>query len=292
MQEHGMTKNLEIQVNVSRYLVIKKTCDNEAIIEAIKDLYKQLVYEHLPRLKLVIAALSKSSELCIDDLKRSIDLKVAVVNAIAKFAELKIEEDAANVTNHSDSSDDDDFEEVLDNVDIEQLIPEHRHPDDGLNQDSAQPSTSGGIKHTGRYCLAPLPSGKLCPRQDKVKCPFHGKIVERDMYGEPISGEDKAAEEKRKANEIPAWQDPLYLKELEAATGFDLTLPSTKRRRRQNKKYPNLKNVKTCDQNPRKRLEKIVFNKSSRQRVIDDLDALDGAKFRKFEDNWNYSFNT
>lgn len=39
------------------------------------------------------------------------------------------------------------------------------------------------IKHK---CRAPLESGKLCPRMDLEKCPFHGPIVPRDEIGFPI----------------------------------------------------------------------------------------------------------
>lgn len=53
-------------------------------------------------------------------------------------------------------------------------------------------------------CRAPLPSGKLCPRRDRVKvstcvchrviwcvtmsvqCPFHGLIIARDEQGQPV----------------------------------------------------------------------------------------------------------
>ncbi|KAK3715025.1 hypothetical protein QZH41_002671 [Actinostola sp. cb2023] len=36
-------------------------------------------------------------------------------------------------------------------------------------------------------CRAPLPSGKLCPRKDRHKCPFHGIIMARDDTGKPVS---------------------------------------------------------------------------------------------------------
>merc|ERR1711911_323417 len=35
-------------------------------------------------------------------------------------------------------------------------------------------------------CRVKLENGKLCPRRDKVKCPFHGKIIPRDEFGVPI----------------------------------------------------------------------------------------------------------
>ena len=41
-----------------------------------------------------------------------------------------------------------------------------------------------------RKCGAPLPGGKRCERMDREKCPFHGKIVERDVNGKPVHKED------------------------------------------------------------------------------------------------------
>jgi len=35
-------------------------------------------------------------------------------------------------------------------------------------------------------CGAPLPGGKLCKRQDRKVCPFHGPIVKRDGEGSPL----------------------------------------------------------------------------------------------------------
>ena len=35
-------------------------------------------------------------------------------------------------------------------------------------------------------CGAPLPGGKLCKRQDRRVCPFHGPIVKRDGEGNPL----------------------------------------------------------------------------------------------------------
>lgn len=37
-----------------------------------------------------------------------------------------------------------------------------------------------------RMCGALLPSGRPCERMDRYKCPFHGPIVERDLYGTPV----------------------------------------------------------------------------------------------------------
>ena len=76
-----------------------------------------------------------------------------------------------------------------------------------------------------------MPNGKLCSRKDREKCPFHGKIIARDNTGQPSKAQDRVAEEKRKETEQqrnPDWQDPNLLKDLEAATGIDLKMPTKK----------------------------------------------------------------
>ncbi|KAJ2805258.1 hypothetical protein H4R21_001329 [Coemansia helicoidea] len=39
-----------------------------------------------------------------------------------------------------------------------------------------------------KACRAPLKDGRLCPRRDLAKCPFHGPIVPRDEQGRPAHG--------------------------------------------------------------------------------------------------------
>ncbi|KAJ1664074.1 hypothetical protein IW140_004375 [Coemansia sp. RSA 1813] len=49
-----------------------------------------------------------------------------------------------------------------------------------------------------KACRAPLKSGKLCPRRDLVKCPFHGVVIPRDEFGRPQGQTgDTAAEEQQ-----------------------------------------------------------------------------------------------
>ena len=90
---------------------------------------------------------------------------------------------------------------------------------------------SGKFQPVKWSCRAPLPNGRLCPRMDREKCPFHGKIMARDSMGQPSRPEDRLAEEKRAEEEKqqnPDWQDPNLLKELKAATGVDLKMPIKK----------------------------------------------------------------
>lgn len=128
-------------------------------------------------------------------------------------------------------------------------------------------------------CRARLPSGKLCPRRDRHKCPLHGLIVARDELGNP--SEPNAPEVSTPA--VPDWQEPGLLRDLEAATGVELTVG----RRRKKQPLPRHRS------NPRARLEKKIFNKRSVRRVAQTMDTIDGNKFMdKFGDQWNYAFGT
>lgn len=158
---------------------------------------------------------------------------------------------------------------------------------------------SGNFQKVKWTCRAPLPSGKLCPRQDRIKCPFHGKVIARDETGKPSNPEDREAEEKRleeeKANKVPDWQDPKLLADLKESTGVDLRMPDkTKRGWRKHlpgeeKKYVGLTDIKASHNTTYSRLSKKVFQKSSMRRVAADLDKLDRKRFRdKYGDQFNY----
>lgn len=132
-------------------------------------------------------------------------------------------------------------------------------------------------------CRAPLPSGKLCPRQDRYKCPFHGPIVPRNSMGQPEGEAASGLQRGQKEGGCPDWQEPGLLRDLEAATGVNLEVGRQKKRKRKKAAMPD---------NPRKRLEKKVFNKRSVRRVADAMDSIDSRKFDdKFGNQWNYAFN-
>ena len=106
-------------------------------------------------------------------------------------------------------------------------------------------------------CRAPLEHGGLCPRKDRFKCPFHGRIIARDELGDP---KDPSAVVEVKNGGVPDWQNPTLLAEIKAATGVDLTMPQ-KGKRLKAKKFENLTDIKAMTNNPRSRLEKKVFKK-------------------------------
>lgn len=54
-------------------------------------------------------------------------------------------------------------------------------------------------------CRAPLASGRLCPRMDRVKCPFHGKILARNNDGSPASPADAAKLARIQAKQRKGW---------------------------------------------------------------------------------------
>ncbi|XP_009554319.2 UV-stimulated scaffold protein A isoform X1 [Cuculus canorus] len=151
------------------------------------------------------------------------------------------------------------------------------------------------VKHK---CRAPKPDGSLCERQDRIKCPFHGKIIPRDESGIPISAEDRAREEKmrfEKQATQPEWRDPEFMREVEVATGLDLGSSKINgkegKKKGKKKKYPNLTDLKQQANTSRSRLEKKVFNKGAVKRVVKAMNRADQRKHEKFANQFNYALN-
>lgn len=158
--------------------------------------------------------------------------------------------------------------------------------DDDSVQVQALPFRERRIDFSGRFepvkwtCRAPLPSGKLCPRRDRFKCPLHGPVVARDDLGNP-----RDPSLTQPAPSVPDWQDPGLLRDLEAATGAQLHVGRPARQGRHGQ----------CSARggARARLEKKVFNRRAARRVAQSMDAVDGKKFHdKFSDQWNYALGT
>ncbi|XP_071303277.1 UV-stimulated scaffold protein A isoform X6 [Agelaius tricolor] len=149
------------------------------------------------------------------------------------------------------------------------------------------------VKHK---CRAPMPDGTLCERQDRIKCPFHGKIIPRDDSGIPVNAEDRAREEKMKFEKQaaqPEWRDPM--REIEAATGLDLGSSKSngkgQKKKGKKQKYPNLTDLKQQANTSRSRLEKKVFNKGAMKRVMKAMNRVDQRKHEKFANQFNYALN-
>ncbi|XP_014283526.1 UV-stimulated scaffold protein A [Halyomorpha halys] len=152
---------------------------------------------------------------------------------------------------------------------------------------------AGEWKPVNHTCRAPLSSGKLCPRQDREKCPFHGIIVERDDTGKILNKEDEDKVAKSKPNDVPDWQDPKLLAEIKAQTGLDLKMPEKGKRKKKKKKYPGLTDLNEIKNTPANRISKKIFNKKAVARVAATLDKIDQKKHRdKFGDQFNYVHGT
>uniref|UniRef100_A0ABI7Z107 UV-stimulated scaffold protein A n=1 Tax=Felis catus TaxID=9685 RepID=A0ABI7Z107_FELCA len=155
---------------------------------------------------------------------------------------------------------------------------------------------AGKFEPVRHRCRAPRPDGRLCERQDRLKCPFHGKIVPRDDAGRPLRPEDRAWEQRRLQQQQqagrPEWQDPEFMRDVEAATGVDLgsSGPSGrgrgKRRRRR-----GLTDLKQQADTARARIAKKVFAKAAVQRVVTAMNQMDRKKHEKFANQFNYALN-
>ena len=110
-----------------------------------------------------------------------------------------------------------------------------------------------------RSCRVKLPSGSLCPRMDRVKCPLHGVIVSRDDDGQ--------------------------------ATKDTTSTSSTKSSKKitDSRKRTRLKAADKFDESSRSRISKKIFSKSSAKRVARDQKNYDKIRTKnKFVDQFNY----
>lgn len=277
-----------VKVTVTDVMNVATDSDSEDILSNMRDLYKMLVKENLVELKNVMSQLAGISGVSEGELKRAIDMKGDILSTLSKLAELRITQhcqgrDDSDSSADDSSTDDEDFVQVEPKEGMETGIPVHERSLYGLEEETRE--TIRMIDPNRRSCRVMLPSGRLCPRMDSVKCPFHGKMIDRDDEGNPVNGADFEYEKKRLDSQIPVWQEPSFLRDLHAATGLDLTLTSTKRKRN---RFPGLKDVKR-DSDPKKRIAERIFSKEARLKVTTDLDSLHSLSMDKFQDNWSYA---
>ncbi|XP_036057223.1 UV-stimulated scaffold protein A isoform X1 [Onychomys torridus] len=154
---------------------------------------------------------------------------------------------------------------------------------------------AGKFEPVQHQCRALKPNGRLCERQDRLKCPFHGKIIPRDDKGQPLNPEDRAREQRQQLQQQqahPDWQDPEFMKDVEAATGVDLgSSKYGKKGKGKKKKHPNLTDLRERANTSRARLEKKVFAKAAVQRVVAAMNQMDQKKHEKFANQFNYALN-
>ncbi|KAM5283724.1 LOW QUALITY PROTEIN: UV-stimulated scaffold protein A [Hipposideros larvatus] len=170
---------------------------------------------------------------------------------------------------------------------------------DGAQVSQVPPSRlitfAGTFEPVQHRCRAPRPDGRLCERQDRLKCPFHGKIIPRDDTGRPLHPEDRAREQRQqlqKQAERPDWQDPEFMRDVEAATGVDLGSSRVGRRGRgKRRRHPGLTDLKQRADTSRTRIAKKVFAKAAVQRVVTAMNRMDQKKHEKFANQFNYALS-
>lgn len=143
-------------------------------------------------------------------------------------------------------------------------------------------------------CRVPLPSGKLCPRRDRVKCPFHGLIIARDEQGRPVNNTSAEQAEvtatTAAAVEEVSWQD--IEEDISAETG-ELEWKHTKKSRKRKKNSTGgLTDIKTKKVSARTRLEKKILNKKSLRRVADAMERISEKQHhQKFASSFKYALS-
>ena len=164
-------------------------------------------------------------------------------------------------------------------------------------------SFTGTFEPVKWACRTPLPGGNLCPRRDRFKCPFHGKIVARDERGRPVDPENIPKQDvslDARVETQPDWKE--VQRDIEAATGLDLGGKSARKRQKriskksekltQKQKYARLTDLKKNKHTSRTRLENIVLDPKAMRRVADDMHATATKKhLEKFGNQFNYAMH-
>ena len=99
-------------------------------------------------------------------------------------------------------------------------------------------------------CGAPLTEGKLCKRQDRRVCPFHGLIVKRDGEGNPL-------EETKDGSSNASTSTPSSV----STTLNTAAMKKATQSVHQQRKSKKMKGAAKWDETSRSRLEKKVFNR-------------------------------
>lgn len=289
---HGIANlSSEIEISINPFVELTKNEDNKETVQNLRELKRDLLEFKLTKLIAIEKTISKRGELFVNVLKEIIDYKNRATNLVMKLSELQIVNDidgqgakskSRNLDCNDSDDDDDDFQDVQEKEDLETYIPKNMRYEYGLceainpkelnssggsqlidesfdlDQPIAGPSGLNGSK-LAIACNVRLESGKLCPRRDKLKCPFHGRIIPRDHNGIPLDDEVRLEEEKQATktrSNVPDWQDPELLQDIRLATGIDLTMPTPGKRATKKKPKSNLVNTRTCDTTPKQRLQK------------------------------------
>ncbi|CAF95407.1 unnamed protein product, partial [Tetraodon nigroviridis] len=330
IQSSGLVSySYSLDLDISRDLYIKETEDNEAVVSTLIDLHRLLTFKHLPAVQGWIQVFTKSGaeqQLMARalDLKRSLEAACGNTKNFALITRAEFAEcSSAPSSSQSSSSKKSKIENIpVVPFGLDLYYWGKEHPNSGKifklpsqhqfwahapmeeeveNAELLAESKSRCISFPGsftpvsHFCRARLDNGLLCQRQDRLKCPFHGRIIPRDDVGLPINEEDRLREEqeaRRKRDEETDWRDAELMRDIEAATGENLGSDRvSKKGKGKKKKYPNLSDLKQSSSTSRSRLEKKVFNKSSMRRVAQVMKKADSKKHDKFSNQFNYALH-
>ena len=114
LRHHGIfNKTQKVEISVGETSSIKKTSDNQAVIENLRDQYRLLDTRFLPMVRKWSVTLTKAGENCNQDtLKRSIDIRMLLEEAAKNAKEIDEDIDKKKEAEEDSSDDDDDFVEV------------------------------------------------------------------------------------------------------------------------------------------------------------------------------------
>ncbi|XP_012561208.2 UV-stimulated scaffold protein A [Hydra vulgaris] len=198
-------KSYAIDIKLNNVLIVKEDSSNKDIIKSMQDLYTESV-KQTAQVKRWLNVLTKYDSSNHEKITKILKLKNLLSAAQDKYQELDIVEE---------------LDEENDFIDV----PEKEFV---IEVENTEKKPSAHCKQK-RTCGFMLSNGKQCSRTDSIKCPFHGKIIERDLMGIPINEKDKI-EELKKKQQYEAHQRKIIEKEIDAALGMNLSKQKKKKK--------------------------------------------------------------
>eukprot|EP00127_Corallochytrium_limacisporum_P007531 Clim_evm53s253 gene=Clim_evmTU53s253 len=172
-----------------------------------------------------------------------------------------------------------------------------------------------------KACRHPIAGGKLCPRRDRIACPFHGPIIPRDEEGNPVDtaggDSDRSERKKGKGKALTASSSSTDWRTLEADVTEALGDPKKKGKRRivinadgtgvveeqgreraataeelrEERKRRRREAQKRKESAPVAVLKRKLLNPSANKRARLEMQRAERAEnASKFDDHWQYRY--
>ncbi|XP_050049363.1 UV-stimulated scaffold protein A-like isoform X3 [Dermacentor andersoni] len=132
LRDHAVPLTFNLEIELSRKVNVRKTADNEEVLDTLRRLHKELMEAFFPMVKKWLKGLAKINH-PIEVLRNTIDLKHRIEIVHEKFEELNV---------GSEDSSDSELEEVPEKEGYEPVVPAGRRAEYGLRPIEKRPKVN------------------------------------------------------------------------------------------------------------------------------------------------------